>query len=139
MKKNHLMIIVCILAVGLISGCSKTWNKTFGGSGLDYALSVQQTRDGGYIVAGYSGSYDIPGVTNHGNDDAYLVKLDATGAVVWQQMYGGSCCDAAESIQQTSDGGYIVTGDSYSTDIPGCTNHGLADYSLLKLDADGNL
>jgi len=115
------------------------WQKLYGGSGLDMAFSIQQTRDGGYIVAGISGSTDIPGVTNHGGSDDYLLKLDADGVVVWQKLYGGSGWDTAFSIQQTRDGGYIVAGLSYSTDIPGVFNHGGEDYYLLKLDANGNL
>jgi hypothetical protein len=73
MKKNHLMIIVCILAVCLMSGCSKTFNKTFGGSGEDYAYSVQLTKDGGYILAGYTTSYGA------GSYDVWLIKTDAEG------------------------------------------------------------
>ena len=73
MKKNHLMIIVCILAVGCISGCSKPFNKTFGGSGADWAYSVQQTKDGGYILAGETYSY----ITF--NLYAWLIKTDANG------------------------------------------------------------
>jgi len=141
MKKNLYIIMVCILAVFLISGCSKTWRKMYGGSGWDRASSIQQTSDGGYIVAGSSYSTDIPGVTNHGDltQDCYIIKLDADGEVLWQNMFGGSEEESAYSIQQTSDGGYIVAGSSSSTDIPGVTNHGSSDFYIIKLDADGNV
>ena len=75
MKKSTL-IIICILAVGFMSGCSKTWNKTFGGTGEDEAYSVQETSDGGYILAGYTESFGASG------RDAWLIKTDAEGSKV---------------------------------------------------------
>jgi hypothetical protein len=72
MKKNLYTIMVCILAVGLISGCSK-WNRTFGGSDGERAHAVQQTSDGGYILAG--GTYSF----GAGGYDAWLIKTDAFG------------------------------------------------------------
>ena len=149
-------VLVTMLVVGLVlSGCTVTgpedtkeedktpeavtWQKMFGGSGEDVALSIQQTSDGGYIVAGYSPSTDITGVTNNGDRDVYIVKLDSTGAVSWQKMDGGSGNDVGFSIQQTSDGGYITAGWSKSTDISGVTNNGEFDFYILKLDSAGAL
>jgi hypothetical protein len=114
------------------------WQKMYGGSGTDSASSIQQTDDGGYIVAGYSNSTDISGVVNHGDYDSYIIKLNSSGSVLWQKMYGGSDKDYANSIQQTSDGGYIVAGSSTSTDISGVTNNGFVDSYVIKLDANGN-
>jgi len=125
MKKNHLMIIVCILAVGCISGCSKPFNKTFGGSGADWAYSVQQTKDGGYILAGYTTSYGA------GNDDAWPIKTDANGIEQWNKTFGGSSNDEAYSIQQTKDGGYILAGRTYSYGA------GSSDAWLIKTNANG--
>jgi len=132
--QKRVLLVMALLALA-VSGCN--FQKMEGGSGDDGANSIQQTRDGGYIVAGLSFSTDIPGVTNHGSADYYLLKLNAKGAVVWQKMYGGSGIDFAYSIQQTRDGGYIVAGHSSSTDIPGVTIHGINDCYLLKLDANG--
>ena len=109
-----------------------------GGSGVDLSLSIQQTADGGYIVAGYSKSTDIPGLKNHGEGDYYIIKLDSLGNTVWQRMIGGSDMDFALSIQQTMDGKYIVAGSSWSEDIPGLKNHGDWDYYIIKLDSLGN-
>jgi hypothetical protein len=115
------------------------WQKMYGGLGIDYATSIQQTADGGYIVAGYSTSIDILGVTNHGLTDSYIIKLDGSGNVEWQKMYGGLSLDYATAIQPTADGGYIVAGYSSSIDITDITNHGLVDAYFIKLDADGNV
>ncbi|HEX3047339.1 MAG TPA: hypothetical protein VHY08_21485 [Bacillota bacterium] len=117
----------------------RTGEKMYGGNGDDYANSIQQTSDGGYIVAGYSDSTNIPGLTNHGKKDCFIMKLDESGGIVWQKMYGGNNDDSASSIQPTSDGGYIMAGYSTSTDILGLTNHGSADYLIIKLDGTGNI
>jgi len=126
MKKNTLIIIICILAVFFISGCSKTFNKTFGGSYPDYAYSVQQTKDGGYILAGSTGSFGA------GNYDAWLIKTDANGNKVWDTTFGGSSTDQARAVQQTSDGGYILAGFTYSFGA------GENDAWLIKTDTNGN-
>ena len=80
------------------------WQKTYGGTGDDYANSIQQTSDGGYIVAGSTNSFGA------GNYDSWILKLGTDGTVDWQKTYGGTGDDYANSIQQTSDGGYIVAG-----------------------------
>ncbi|PMQ02381.1 MAG: hypothetical protein CBR30_01695 [Dictyoglomus sp. NZ13-RE01] len=102
------------------------WQKTFGGWGGDEARSIQQTSDGGYIVAGYTTSFGARG------SDVYILKLDANGELVWQKNFGGDSSDGAFAIQQTSDGGYIVAGNTESFGA------GKSDVYILKLDADGN-
>ena len=105
----------------------ETWSKTFGGSGVDHAHSVQQTSDGGYIIAGYTPSYGA------GEHDFWLVKTDSDGNEEWNKTFGGSDVDSAYSVQQTSDGGYILAGNTYSygDDIGG-------DFWLVKTDSEGN-
>ncbi|MDD4248563.1 MAG: PKD domain-containing protein, partial [Methanosarcina sp.] len=115
------------------------WQKCLGGSISDNAYSIQQTSDGGYIVAGYSGSTDGDVTGNHGEFDYWVVKLDTTGNIVWQKSLGGSDDEYAESIQQTSDGGYIVAGESNSNDGDVTGNHGESDYWVVKLDTTGNI
>ena len=102
------------------------WQKTYGGTDWDSANSVRQTSDG-YIVAGATVSFGA------GSANFWVLKLDTSGNVVWQKTYGGSDSDQATSIQQSSDGGYIVTG---STESFGA---GDKDFWVLKLDSGGNV
>jgi PKD repeat protein len=115
------------------------WAKCRGGSGDDEANSVQQTSDGGYIVAGATKSGDREVKGNNGGLDCWVFKLDADGNLVWAKCRGGSGYDEARSVQQTSDGGYIVAGYTESTDKEVKGNHGGGDCWIFKLDAEGNL
>jgi len=105
----------------LNSDGSLAWQKTFGGNGDDEAYSIQQTTDGGYIVAGYTDSFGA------GSYDVYILRLNSDGSLAWQKTFGGNSRDEAYSIQQTTDGGYIVAGYT-----------GLGVY-ILKLDSNENL
>ena len=102
------------------------WTKTFGGTDYDDAWSVQQTTDGGYIIAGNTRSF------GSGFGDAYLIKTDVNGDLLWSKAIGGTSTDQAFSVQQTTDGGYIATGYSASF------NTGDFDVYLIKTDANGN-
>jgi len=113
------------------------WQKSLGGAGYDSAFSAQQTIDGGYIVAGYSLSNDGDVTGNHGNSDYWVVKLNSVGTIDWQQSLGGTGYEQAYSIQQTSEGGYIVAGGSDSTDGDITSNHGDYDYWVVKLTITG--
>ncbi|MCD4701636.1 MAG: hypothetical protein K8S24_07245, partial [Candidatus Aegiribacteria sp.] len=102
------------------------WAKTFGGTEYDLAYSVQQTTDGGYIVAGYTESYGA------GDYDVYLVKTDSSGDTLWTKTFGGYDYDPGFSVQQTTDGGYIVAG---STNSFGAGN---SDVYLIKTNSSGD-
>ena len=105
---------------------NEEWSSYFGGSFQDEAFSVQQTADGGYIVAGYT----TPEGSNY--DDFWLVKTDAFGNEEWNQTYGRDYDDQAYSVQQTIDGGYIIAGESCPQGYMG------SDYLLVKTDNSGN-
>jgi hypothetical protein len=104
-----------------------TWAKTYGGTNNDRAYSVQQTSDGGYIVAGYTWSFSM------GYYDIFLIKTDANGNVIWAKTYGEIDWDKAYSVHHTSDGGYIVAGSTESFGAGG------RDIFLIKTDANGNI
>jgi len=118
------------------------WQKSLGGSSGDYPHSIQQTIDGGYVVAGYSFSIDGDVSGNHGSSDVWIVKLDVYGNIEWQKSFGGTYAEEAWSIQQTMDGGYIVGGYSDSEDGDVTSHYGFndqPDYWVLKLDSAGNM
>ena len=116
---------------------SLLWEKSLGGSGPDQAKSIQQTTDGGYIVAGSSSSNDGQVTGNHGGSDYWAVKLDDTGAIQWERSYGGSGTEVCYNVQQTIDGGYIIGGASNSIDGQVTGNHGGDDYWVVKIDDTG--
>lgn len=113
------------------------WQKSFGGTGSDWATSIQQTIDGGYVVVGFSDSNDNDITVAHGSNDYWVVKLTSVGGIEWQKSLGGTYYDSACAIQQTSDGGYIVAGQSQSIDGDVTGNHGYTDYWIVKLDNSG--
>ena len=102
-----------------------TWERAYGGTNYDAARSIRPTGDGGYIVAGTTNSYGA------GNSDAWLLKLDAVGNIIWQRTYGGTSNDYAYSVILGPGGGYIVAGytDSFGA--------GGNDAWVLSVDANG--
>ncbi|RYZ46913.1 MAG: T9SS C-terminal target domain-containing protein, partial [Sphingobacteriales bacterium] len=128
-----------IWVVKLNSAGDIQWQNTFGGSQEEYAYSIRQTTDGGYVVAGSSSSADGGVTGNHGNFDVWIIKLSGTGTLQWQKSYGGNGYDEAYSIRQTSDGGYIVAAYTESNNGNVTGFHGFYDIWVLKLNALGNL
>lgn len=116
-----------------------TWQKSYGGTGHDAVAAVQQTMDGGYIVAGASSSTDGNVTGNHGESDYWVIKLSPAGIIEWQKSLGGSISDSATHILQTSDGGYVVSGLSSSHDGDVSGNHGDSDFWIVKLNETGTI
>jgi len=135
------------------------WQNSLGGLGTEVATSVAPTADGGYIIAGYLGFMGSASATGdvgvpdadltglQGGADIWVVKLSAAGIMQWHNIIGGSAIDMAYEVIQTSDGGYLVVGESFSTDkdalavldADGSGNHGMVDIIVVKLRANGTI
>src|SRR4030095_122441 len=98
------------------SNGEKQWDATFGGTGQDHCESVAQTMDGGYILGGtsYSGISGDVSQESRGESDYWIVKINASGVKQWDARFGGSSYEDSYTVSQTSDGGYIISGESYS-------------------------
>jgi len=139
MKRILLPILLLFSSFGFGQEPIIEWEKSLGGSGNDWAKSIKRTSDGGYIITGSTTSDDGDVTLNHGSADYWVVKLDVSGNIIWQKSFGGSENDLARSIQQTTDGGYIIVGHSDSNDGSVISNQGQQDFWVLKLDAAGNI
>jgi hypothetical protein len=125
----------------LLLGChfspkdASAWQRTYTVMGVADGSSVQQTSDGGYVVLGTTMSFEPrdTAATHWGDANVYLLRLDEFGDTLWSRRYGGTCDDYGNSVQQTSDGGYIVAGTSSSF------GRGDADVYLAKVDSSGHM
>lgn len=139
-KRIALSCLILLLATLSISAQPAIeWQKCFGGSEIEWANSIIQTNDGGYIVCGGSNSNDGDVTDNNGDLDCWIVKLSITGLIEWQQSLGGSKEDAATSIQQTNDNGFIIAGYSKSDNGDVTCNYGFFDYWIVKLSDSGEI
>ncbi len=119
------------------------WQKSFGGSGDDFLQTIRLTNDGGFILAGTSNSAKSiqKNENSRGQEDFWILKLDARGGEMWQKTIGGNGQEKLNSIIQTIDGGYLIGGSS-SSDVSGEkteANRGNLDYWIIKLNKSGNI
>ena len=125
-------------ASGLIN-----WSHCFGGTKGDYAYDIIAASDGsGYVFAGVTASSDgnLLGQLSRGGRDIWVAKLDpSTGTILWQKTYGGSADDWANSIIETSDGGFLVVGTTASTDGDITQMRGAGDVWIIKLASNGDM
>jgi len=102
------------------------WYKTYGGTKDDVGNRIEKTRDGNFIIVGSTLFYGTDG-------DVYVIKVNPNGDVLWERYYGGDSEDEGECIRATSDGGYIISGNTRSFGVSGTAVY------LIKLDSYGNL
>ena len=128
-KKSKLGIFVLLLFIlqnNLVVNAATTFQKTYGGTSDEYGYATEQLSDGGYIMCGRTISFGVGGFDN------YLIRLNANGDTLWTKTYGNTGYDEAQSIKQTSDGGFIMVGQTATVDYAG-------DVYLVKTDANGVL
>lgn len=140
LRKSTFIYFALILIYSQV--CSQPpvqWEKSFGGSQDDWANSIIQTRDSGYIFTGFTNSSDGDVSLNHGGFDCWVVKLDSQGNLIWEKSYGGTAGEMGNSILQLDNGDYLVSGYTNSNDGDVSGNHGNSDFWLFKIDSVGNL
>ena len=121
MKPISIFFVSLLWCVPLKAEPDTLWTKTFGGSDREWGNSVEQTYDDGYIITGITRSYGA------GSRDVWLIKTNSSGDTLWTKTFGGSSLDISSSVQQTSDGGYIITG------YTGSYGAGDADVWLIRV------
>ena len=121
--RNLILTLIITLPLTLLG---QGWEQTYGGYNNDYGYSVQQTQDGGYIICGQTQSF------GNGGENVYLIKTDENGNELWSKTFNGGFDDYGRSVQQTTDGGYIISGFTYSF------GNEESDFCLIKTDENGN-
>jgi hypothetical protein len=116
--------VLIVLSIAASAPAQQRWTKTYGGVSSDVGNFMQQTVDGGYIIAGGTNSF------GHGGNDVYLIKTNSAGDTVWTRAYGGGGDDEGYCVQQTADTGYIIVGFTLSL--------GTRDVYLIKTNAAGD-
>ena len=118
---------------------SVQWRGYFGGTNNDRAHGVVQTNDGGFVMAGFTESDDFDISNTNGSYDFWVVKVDSFGNLIWEQSFGGEGIEVSYDIAKTKDNGFVVVGNTFSTNGDILLNHGESDMWMIKLDEEGNL
>ena len=118
---------------------TKQWSKYYGGSFTDTPRGVIETVDGNFIIIGSSDSKDVDITNNKGTYDFWVIKIDASGKLIWEKNFGGKEIDEARGIVKSDDGNYIIVGDTRSSDGDVTNQKGGADVWAIKINDDGNL
>ena len=115
------------------------WQKTFGGKDTDVVSKTISTLDGGLLIGGLSNSTDGDVKENKGDVDMWLIKTTGDGTVSWEKSIGGTKWDKINSLQATLDGGYIIIGETTSSNGDFKSGKGLIDLVIVKLTAIGTM
>lgn len=115
------------------------WQKNFGGSLDDHAHAVIPTKDHGYLLAGQTLSNDADVSNNYGNVDAWVIKTDSTGNLLWEKNFGGTGNEIFTRCIEDSTGNFLFAGTTDSDDFDVSFNHGQSDFWLVKTDSTGTI
>ena len=124
--------------IKLASNGDVEWRKYFGGTNTDTCYGVAETSDG-YLMIGSSDSNDVDIKNNRGTYDFWIVKIDKTGKLLFEKSFGGDEIDEARAITATDDDGFIIIGDTRSSNKDVSQNNGGADLWVIKISSEGNL
>jgi hypothetical protein len=132
-RKSMVCLVSLLLSAPLLFAHpgDTLWTRTYGGRALDFARSVQQTDDGGYVIAGFTSP-----LYGDCDEDGYIVRADAGGNVIWAKRYGGFSNERLYHVIVTSDGGFAAIGHQWVHHRYGMASW---DVFLLKIDADGDV
>ncbi|MBN1432541.1 MAG: hypothetical protein JW931_07180 [Methanomicrobiaceae archaeon] len=114
------------------------WQKVFGTSGDDGATDIELLKDGGYIISGYAGAGDNDAVCSYGEHDAWVIKIDSSGKLLWEKSYGSSSSDLGMDVECCSNRDFIIAGVSFSK-LGDLSAGGDYDGWLIKLDPLGSV
>lgn len=126
-------------AIKLNGSGTKEWSKFFGGTFTETPQSVIETNEGDFIIAGFSDSSDVDITNNKGTYDFWIVKINNKGKLIWQKNFGGSEIDEAYGICKTTDGNFVIVGDTRSSNKDVSKNNGGADLWVIKINTNGDL
>ncbi len=115
------------------------WRRYFGGTNNDRAHAVVEAHTGGFVLAGFSESVDFDISNSKGSYDFWVVKINTEGDLLWEKSYGGSGIEVSYDIAQTTDGAYVVVGNTFSTDGDIGRNNGESDIWMIKISESGDL
>ena len=134
-------IFFLAFAISLFTANSQSisWQQAYGGTNSDKAIKIIKTNDGNLVWAGYYKSTDGDFSTNLGNYDIFVIKTDLNGNLIWRTVFGGTNVDYVTDIIETSNGDFILTGNSKSNDNDITGNHGNYDALVVKLDNSGTI
>lgn len=116
------------------------WTKSYGGNGDDSGMDIQQTSSGGFILGSTSNSTSTGVSGNHGMNDYWACKIDPSGSIEWEKCYGGNSIEYLQALRQTTDGGFILIGQTLSSangDVS--INKGSYDLFIVKLNNENGL
>ncbi|MDG4716163.1 hypothetical protein [Winogradskyella marincola] len=110
------------------------WEKTIGGSNFDVARAIENSQNNGFIISGSSRSSDIDVSENKGQNDAWILKTDNNGNLLWETTFGGSNIDFSYDVAELANGSVIAVGDTASNDGDIIENKGFSDLLIIKID-----